>query len=163
VRYLGVTGWRDWDKPEIVHQALEMSLLQGNIRDLWSWPLTIIHGDCDTGVDKLTDDWAVANHLPVIRYRADWYGPCRKQCHHRPRAAEERCPAAGPYRNQELVQAWASLRMQGVAILAFPQFRLHPGQEAKGGTQGTMRLAAECGLLVHQIDYQTGQRAGYMP
>lgn len=75
--------------------------------------IVIIHGDCPTGADQLAQDWVDYQSVRVERYPADWKGPCRPTCqpNHRRNGI---CPAAGAYRNQEMVDLGADI------CIAFP-------------------------------------------
>jgi hypothetical protein len=75
-------------------------------------PFVLVHGACDTGADKLADDWARDNveyGVTVERHPANWTGPCRSVCnprHRRLRAGGGTyCPAAGPLRNADMVHS----------------------------------------------------------
>lgn len=56
--------------------------------------VVIVHGDCPTGVDAIVDDWAIVNWIDVERHPADW---------------DKHGRAAGPIRNQEMVDLGADL------------------------------------------------------
>jgi hypothetical protein len=64
-----VTGSRDWEKEEIIHQALEdisCSL------DAHLIPV-LVHGDCPAGADRIAHIWASKQPKWVIRkYPAQW-------------------------------------------------------------------------------------------
>lgn len=82
--------------------------------------VTLIHGDCPTGADKIGNDIWVAHGLPVERHPADW-GTHGK--------------SAGPTRNNHMVSLGADV------VLGFPL-----GDSR--GTRGCMRAAADQGLKV---------------
>lgn len=86
-----------------------------------------------------THDW------PTEEHPADWTAPCRDTCgkrdHRRPgRGGVEYCPAAGDYRNQEMVDAGADV------CLAF--FK-HGARNA--GTADCARRAKAAGITVVRI------------
>ena len=76
-----------------IDQAKVSSVLQEH------GPTSIIHGNAK-GADDLADNWAKANHIPVIPFPADWgkYGK-----------------AAGPIRNKQMLDEG-----KPDLILAFP-------------------------------------------
>lgn len=67
---------------------------------------TVDHGGA-RGADLLLAGLAKGLGLDVQRHRADWDGPCRETCRPGHRRAYRNggtfCPAAGDYRNQEMV------------------------------------------------------------
>jgi len=92
-----VTGSRHWPKNR--KDAVEGAL--NNLLDLhYSADRFIVKvGDCPTGVDRITNDWArtmVLNHVELEVFKADWktYGK-----------------AAGPIRNQALVDSGADVAL----------------------------------------------------
>lgn len=105
--------------------------------------LLVRHGACPTGVDHYTGEWVARQSISTVtedRHPADWSGPCRDECDHGPRvqsaSGRTGCPAAGPYRNRDMVGLGADV------VLAFP---VGPSR----GTRGTMRLAKAAGLTIH--------------
>lgn len=88
-----ITGSRNWTDKQTIRNAID------EIAYNLGWPITIVHGHCPTGADKLADDIAKELDVPVERHPADWdkYGK-----------------AAGPRRNQEMVDLGADV------CLAFP-------------------------------------------
>ena len=129
-----VTGSRDWRDWRAIFRALDD--IHADHPDL-----TVVHGDCPTGADKYADDWAALQHAGIDPHPADWDAPCRAECkagHRRPRRhGSIYCPAAGNYRNQEMVDT-------GPAVcLAFFQ----PGA-ANTGTSDCVRRAIAAGITV---------------
>src|SRR5690348_12322769 len=67
--------------------------------------------DYSTMADQIAQEWALemkSQGMPVRleSHPADWEGPCRDTCDHGLRESwrgRSICPAAGPYRNQEMV------------------------------------------------------------
>lgn len=86
-------------------------------------PLIIVHGDA-AGADTICRRWAEARaawgwQVSAESHPARWQDPCRPECHHGPRRARPGgpgtyCPAAGDYRNREMVDAGAA------GYVAFP-------------------------------------------
>ena len=60
----------------------------------------LIHGACPTGADKLADDWAAENEVPVMKYPPEWHKYGR---------------AAGPFRNRRMLEEG-----QPDIVLVFP-------------------------------------------
>jgi hypothetical protein len=59
-----VTGSRDWDDIATVLNAL---IVASN-----GQPVTVVHGACPTGADKIADDLCAAFRVPAERHPADW-------------------------------------------------------------------------------------------
>lgn len=74
--------------------------------------VTVVHGN-NGNADMMADGEARAMMFHVEPHDADWTGPCRSSCKpgHRERRKDgtEYCPAAGNYRNQEMVDAGADV------------------------------------------------------
>ncbi|AHH20787.1 putative bacteriophage protein [Nocardia nova SH22a] len=114
-----VTGSRDYPTPEHVHAALTAALFTccGGP----SATLTVVHGACPTGADAFAHEWCQQTDNIVAGvleepHPADW-DTCTPACYHRPRTnpdGSNRCPAAGPRRNTEMVERGADL------VLGFP-------------------------------------------
>lgn len=112
-----VTGSRDWDRPDVIGEAL-IELVNWYPID---WDDTIIvHGDCPTGADHAAELFGRRYGIATERHPADWkkYGR-----------------AAGPYRNQKMVDLGADI------VLAFK----NPGSR---GTQDCINRALKAGLEV---------------
>lgn len=162
-----VTGSRQWSQSrflwEKLDHCLDTALIAGG-------SLTLVHGACRSGADAMADSWGrrygvnPANRLNIERHPADWTGPCRKECqvHHRrlcnckqcrgeistaapthPKGTTL-CPAAGFYRNEDMVRLGADF------VLAFI------ADESKGATH-CARYAETSGLTVFY--YRTGAKA----
>lgn len=101
-----VTGGRDFKDGAMVRLALSQVPVGA----------TLVHGAA-TGADSLAAaQWEAWGH-ETEAHPADWEAPCRPTCmpgHRRPRGGGTYCPAAGVYRNEEMLNT-------GVAFLiAFP-------------------------------------------
>lgn len=76
----------------------------------------LVHGAAD-GADSIAANVWEQLGRKTEAHPADWMGPCRPGCrpgHRRPRGSMSYCPAAGVYRNQEMLDT-------GVDVLvAFP-------------------------------------------
>lgn len=148
-----VTGARSWHDDDLLEQWLDWAVSARH----WAvtgQPVTVVHGNCPYGADKLADDYCKARDITVERYSPAWAAPCRPSCrpgHRRKgRHGPDYCPAAGMYRNAEMVQLGADL------VLAFlmpctsvwcPLTQPHDSH----GTAGCAELAREAGLAVELI------------
>lgn len=122
-----VTGSRDWLDHNTVGAALACILAQQIDAGR---SMTVVHGDCPTGADRLASIWV--GHMQI------WLG--------RGPIAEEPYPAdwnrygnyAGPKRNEEMVKLGAAV------CLAFPMPR-------SKGTRNCIRLAEAAGIPVREF------------
>ena len=96
--------------------------------------VTVIHGNA-RGADRTADSEARSYGFHVEPHDADWAAPCRETCRpgHRVTlpSGREYCPAAGNYRNQDMVEAGADI------CLAFYE----PGKPSRGTTDCVKRCA----------------------
>lgn len=118
-----VTGSREYDDRLSLRSALNkiFDSLRADV------VLVVVCGgeenpDYSSGADKIAQEWAIEMEeqgMPVRleSHPADWEEPCRETCDHGPRGiwrGRSICPAAGPYRNEEMCQAGAH---QGLGAL----------------------------------------------
>lgn len=100
---------------------------------------TIVHGAA-SGADATVDLVADSLGFDVESHPAAWEGPCRSECfpgHRRPRVGGDTyCPAAGNYRNQDMVDLGADL------CIAFPGGK---------GTADMVRRVREAGIPVRMV------------
>lgn len=106
IRRVLITASREWEDRDAVFDVLFGEMAHG--------PIIIVHGDCPTGGDAD----AQAFHLKywrqgagVERHPAKWRD-CLPSCYHKPRYRRDGtlyCPAAGNYRNQEMVDLGADV------------------------------------------------------
>ena len=73
----------------------------------------LVHGQAG-GADSVCSIWWRQHGRPVDPHPADWEGPCRSACtpgHRRRKAGGQGtfCPAAGVYRNQDMVDTGLDL------------------------------------------------------
>lgn len=134
------TGSRDV-KPE------DRAVLEAGLRHVVGddpGPHTLRHG-ATPGADRLFAAIAHRWGWTVISRRADWYGPCREgECkpgHRRPDCRGVlHCPAAGNYRNQEMVDDGADW-----AVAAYKR-------DAKNaGTTDCVKRLRAAGIDVHRV------------
>ena len=120
------TASRDWVKPR------EMWTVLGGFHSYASGKgriLVIVHGDAPGGdmIGKLFGQ--ITEGAEEEAHPADWEGPCRETCEpgHRRKDKHGRyyCPAAGMYRNEEMVAlgaarcaAWIRARSPGASRCA---------------------------------------------
>lgn len=135
-----VTGSRYWTDHAIIARGLATAL--DDLADE-SGPTVLVHGDC-RGADRIAASiWVARFGLPVEPHPADWDGPCRAECArgHRRRHARggSFCPAAGMYRNIEMVESRIDLCLAFIA----------------GGSSGSSkcaRLAEGAGIEVRRFE-----------
>lgn len=116
-----VTGSREWSDHLGLRGALG-TMLEAVPADR---ALIVVHGghenpDYSTNADQIAQEWAIemaGDGLPVTQepWPADWEGPCRgdgpgalpgcEPGHRVVRRGVSLCPAAGPYRNEEMCAA----------------------------------------------------------
>lgn len=120
-----VTGSRHWKWRGKVEYELTRAIAQFNDGDV-----TVVHGGCPSGADRMADDWVrdvfprpLLTSVRLEVHKADWKGLGRK---------------AGPLRNKEMVGAGADV------CLAF----LTP--ESVGGSM-TADMAEEAGIEVRRF------------
>lgn len=121
-----ITGSRDWDTPDRVWVALELQFGRAYVENK---TLVVIHGGA-RGADSQAAAWAdrpeYRNKVAVGVYTADW---------------DTHGKAAGPIRNQEMVDAGADI------CLAFPKGK-------SPGTRDCILRARQAGIpvIVHSLD-----------
>lgn len=129
-----VTGSRKWKYKLLISAALVEAA-----GDIPASEVTVVHGN-NGNADMMADREARSYGFHVEPHDADWYGPCRSDCkrgHRRWRNGRDYCPAAGNYRNQEMVDAGAD------KCLAFYQ-----PSAANVGTQDCVNRAIRAGIKV---------------
>jgi hypothetical protein len=111
------TGSRDWPEENIdlIETALLKVILGNNPPNKPPWELVV--GDNAKGADRYCREmWSEWGHTVKV-FDADWYGPCKRTCtpnHRKKLKNKSYCPAAGPYRNQRMVDEGPDV------CLAFP-------------------------------------------
>lgn len=114
-----ITGSRTWTNEHAIRDALATLIAQHGPENV-----TIIHGACPHGADQLTDHIAQTwTGLTIERHPADWATHGK---------------AAGPLRNQQMVDAGADI------CLAFVR-------DGSRGTRDCTRRAHAAGILVHEV------------
>jgi hypothetical protein len=112
--------------------------------------IVVVHGGAQ-GADMMAASLADHYGCRTEEHRADWEAPCRPSCqrgHRRKRRdGSTFCPAAGNYRNQEMVDAGAAV------VLAFFQHGA-----ANTGTSDCVRRAEAAGIRVKRFSDVTPAR-----
>jgi hypothetical protein len=129
-----VTGSRKWKYRMLLSFALAEAA-----GDTPAGEVTVVHG-AGGNADLMAGREARSRMFHVEPHPADWGGPCRPSCrpgHRKTGNGREYCPAAGNYRNQEMVDAGADI------CLAFYQ----PGA-ANTGTSDCVRRCVRAGIAV---------------
>ena len=140
-----VTASRSWTDAHAVRFALEAAAL-----DAYGREVTVVHGAAGGG-DMLTDKAARDLGFTVEAYPAGWDGPCRAECDHGPRKRRRDgtsyCPAAGQYRNAEMVALGAE---RAVALILPCQDRKcrEPRPHGSHGATGCAEMARAAGIPV---------------
>lgn len=88
-----ITGSRNHDHPETIHKAIDKHTKHAPSA------VTIVSGGCPTGADRIAEEYARTQGITLEIHPAKWHVHGR---------------AAGPIRNQEMVDAGADI------VLAFP-------------------------------------------
>lgn len=104
-----VTGSRDWPGDPVSKGRIADALWQA-AAGTPPEQVTVVHGAA-RGVDTHAHIAAVVLGFTPEAHAADWNGPCRDTCRHTTflRYGRPYCPAAGGYRNQEMVDAGADV------------------------------------------------------
>lgn len=133
-----VTGPRDCDNPEIVHDVLMQAV------GCYDGPVTIVHGACPTGVDAIAHEWAttwaqsmglsVEAH-PAQKHPTQDFGPW---------------PGAGPRRNLYMTELGADLCVAFIAPCTRPNCR-KPRPHNSHGTDSCVTLAGRAGINVLKV------------
>lgn len=139
-----VTGSRDWKDRYTVYRALNAA-----VTDLNGWlapdpygntmpdrgKIVVVHGGCPTGADRFADDWAVANILEPVVFRADW---------------ASHGPSAGPLRNKAMCAAGGALLLAFVGPCTRRGCR-EPQPHGSHGAAGCVREALRVGIPVRGV------------
>lgn len=135
-----VTASRRWKDPERMWRWLDGQ--HSEAMDAGYRYVTVIHGDASGG-DQIAKLWGqITTAARQHAVPADWSAPCRETCavgHRRLRHSRHSyCPAAGMYRNQEMVD------MAPHIVGAFIQ-------DNSSGATGCARIAREAGIKVEDF------------
>lgn len=101
-----VTGSREYQYRLVLSVALGQAA-----GDTPPAEVTVVHG-ASGNADLMADSEARSYGFHVEPHEAHWAAPCIQYCkpgHRRSRNGREYCPAAGNYRNQEMVDAGADI------------------------------------------------------
>lgn len=94
-----VTGSRDWDDVQRLREELEeaawaLSFPDDDVQEPTGPGPILVSGACPSGADRLAEEFWEEMGLPIERHPANWFGWGK---------------AAGPIRNQEMVDLGADL------------------------------------------------------
>ena len=124
-----VTGSRDWaDEGVVRHELAELAIKNG-----WK-TFTVMHGGCPTGADAMAATWCQDVGVTEEVYLADW------KTHGR---------AAGPRRNQQMVDIGADLCLAFIGPCTSPRCNL-PGAHDSHGATGCAALAEQAGITTRR-------------
>ena len=124
-----VAGSRTWTNDAAIRQALRYAT-EGHAFDY----VTIVHGDCPTGADR------IANHI------ADYWGIA---CERHPAAWQEYGKAAGFIRNAEMVAAGADVCLAFLMPCTKPSCP-HPRPHPSHGATHCADLAEKAGIPTYR-------------
>jgi hypothetical protein len=134
-----ITGSRIWRDRAAIERGLALAAVA------WAENPVLVSGACPDGADRIAEDVAESWGWQVERHAADWSGPCRDTCKpgHRKtrRDGISYCPAAGNYRNAEMVELGAD------ACIAFRR-----GGAKSTGTTHCGQLAEKAGIPTTWIE-----------
>ena len=138
-----VTGGRDYTDAERVEAELRAAV-EARLGPSADPSLVVLVHGAAAGLDRLADAAALRLGFHVEAHPADWTGPCRPSCPAPPRPSHRRrrrdgtdyCPAAGAYRNAEMVELGADL------AIIFPGGR---------GTADCARRIRAAGIAVREV------------
>ena len=108
-----VTGGRDYADATRVEAELQMAIEARLGPGADPSRVVLVHGDAG-GLDRLAAAAAKRLGFQVEPHRPHWTGPCRPTCpphRRRRRDGSDYCPAAGVYRNAEMVELGADLAL----------------------------------------------------
>lgn len=130
-----VCGGRDFADGEAMYHTLADIPNTPHFLNHEATRITIVNGKA-RGADQLADSVAKGLLYDTDPHPADWSGPCRATCrpgHRRRNAYGDYCPAAGNYRNQDMLDSGIDL------VIAFPGGR---------GTADMVARATDVGIPV---------------
>lgn len=124
-----VTGSRDWSSFATVKWALD-DAVSGHEGE----PNTVVHGGCPTGADHMAEQIALRSGLFVEVHEANWLAHGKE---------------AGPIRNQEMVDAGASICLAFLMPCKKSGCRI-PQPHDSHGTTDCVKRARAAGIHVRQ-------------
>lgn len=123
MRRILITGSRDWDDRERIHDTLQFHYLWQTMHREEDEEVVLVSGACPTGADAIAEEIWTSQGLPVERHPADWHRFGKR---------------AGFLRNAEMVDLGANV------CLAFIK------NGSKGATM-TADLAEKAGIEVRRF------------
>lgn len=149
-----VTGSRSWTDGGAVRRALVDCL---DTAVSLATDLTVVHGDASRGVDAIARSWAKNYGAGVVNesHPANWTGACRPTCkpgHRRiaPGHTRDICPAAGQYRNADMVALDAEMCIAFIAACTDPKC-LRQAPHGSHGASNCAGLAERAGIRTARI------------
>lgn len=121
-----------------VESGLITTVMQG-IADSFSGLITVVHGDSGLADKEAGFQAERIDGLCPEPHTVNWYQACRPTCsasHRRPQGGSSICPAAGVYRNQEMLDTGIEL------VVAFSD------RPITSGTADMIKRAKQAGVTV---------------
>jgi hypothetical protein len=120
-----VTGSRDWPERQRVWDALNFV---GDVT-------TVVHGNCPTGADQMAKAWAMRHKVEMSIFPARW---------------SEHGRAAGPIRNEQMVNAGADICLAFISECTSSRCDIEEFHYSHGAT-GCADLAESAGIKTIRI------------
>lgn len=148
-RQLLITSSRTWRDEETARHWLLQSYIA-----LGGGQVTLLSGNAEGG-DKVCERiWEEAGQ-PVRRFKANWSGPCRETCQTGHRRGNGQgwsyCPAAGMYRNQEMVDQGPDLCLELRDPCAKERCRDRRKGHWSHGAEECAAMAERAGIVVWRV------------
>lgn len=140
-----ITGSRSWSARGALETMLERALQQHGPE------LLLVHGGA-RGADRLAEDWCWRSNIQQQVFPAAWGEHHHEWCPGAWCKERDYCVAAGPRRNQQMVEYIEHLRSIGrqVRVLAFKSTFDHTLR--KGGTEDMVKRAIDARFPVYLYD-----------
>lgn len=119
-----ITGSRDWSDKQMIRDAL-----RGAVSGIRSRDVTLVHGDCPTGADRIADETGRLWGFDIEPHPADW----------------SRGRKAGPERNAHMVSLGADLCLAFIGDCTSPRCT-RSGAHPSHGATGCADLAEAVGI-----------------
>ena len=158
-----VTGSRTWTDRKVFWDALDQAFAEAavSMKGDDDWRVVIRHGANPRGADDLAAWWVGirkmtwGDNIAEDPRPADWLAPCRETCkpgHRRPRPGTSvtECPAAGPYRNADMVGPDVRVTLAFLDECANPRCGRPQPHWSHGGS-GCADLAEKAGIRTRRF------------
>ena len=154
-----VTGSRTWTDRKVFWDAMDQAFAEAAVYETKGdddWRVVIRHGANPRGADAMAAEWVRIRkqlwhgHIDEDRRPADWPGPCRETCkpgHRQVRAGSvvTYCPAAGVYRNADMISPDVRLTLAFLDECADPRCGRSTIHSSHGGSH-CAGLAEKAGI-----------------